>query len=55
MPVTKDQYNKIKDTIKELEKIANEDEEGISKSSISLDCSSNYIIISILSLILLFL
>ena len=51
-PVTKDQYDKIKDTIEELEKL---DNEGDSKSSVSLDCSSNYIIISILPLILLFL
>ena len=46
--VTKEQYDKIDDAIKELEK---QDDTDVD----SLDCGSNYIIISLLSLILLFL
>ena len=45
---TKEQYDKIDDAIKELEK---QDDTDVD----SLDCGSNYIIISLLSLILLFL
>ena len=52
MAVTKQMYEKIKDTIKDMEK--DEDYEDVSVK-ISIDCGSNYIIISVLSLILLFL
>ena len=47
-PVTKAQYDDIDDAIEEYEKNAEADVD-------SLDCGSNYIIISLLSLILLFL
>ncbi len=47
-PVTKAQYDEIDDAIEEYEKNAKADVD-------SLDCGSNYIIISLLSLILLFL
>ena len=46
--VTKAQYDDIDDAIKDYEKNAEADID-------SLDCGSNYIIISLLSLILLFL
>ena len=47
-PVTKAQYDDIDDAIEDYEKNAKADID-------SLDCGSNYIIISLLSLILLFL
>ena len=51
-PLTKGEYDKIKDYIKESENSAKA--AGYS-ADVSVDCSSNYIIISILSLLLLFL
>ena len=52
-PVTKDFYDDIKDRIKDYEKA--QKEEGYSDIDVSIDCDSNYIMISLLSLILLFL
>ena len=52
-PVTKGEYDEIKDFIKTLESEAKKDA-GFDVEY-SVDCSSNYIIISLLSLILLFL
>ena len=48
VPIDKDSYDDIDDMIDEYEK-----EEGV--KDVSLDCGSNYIVISLLSLILLFL
>ena len=51
-PLTKHEYDEIKDTIKAYEKDV---EEGITDVDVSIDCGSNYIMISLISLILLFL
>ena len=48
-PVTKVQYEKIKDYIDLQKKAAKA--EGASKTELSIDCGSNYIIISIISFI----
>ena len=50
IPVTKDQYKKIKDTIKEYKNKAE-----IKVEDVEIDCSSNYMIISLLTLISLLL
>ena len=52
-PLTKSQYDEIKDFIKDNEKKAKNDI-GVGVD-ISIDCASNYIMISLLSLIILFL
>ncbi len=54
--ITKDNYDNIKDYIKKLENgelDEDEDDDG-GELDISIDCGSNYIIIPMLSLILLF-
>ena len=52
-PVTKSQYDEIKDYIKNSEKdFKNKIGVGI---DLSIDCASNYVMISLLSLIILFL
>ena len=52
-PLTKSQYDEIKDYIKDYEKeVKNEIGVGI---DLSIDCASNYVMISLLSLIILFL
>lgn len=48
-PVTKEQYDDIDDYIDKAE-----DDAGDTVEDFSIDCGSNYIVISILSLILLF-
>ena len=53
-PITKENYDKIKDYIKQYKKDLKE-EEGLSSVDVSINCGSNYIIISALSLILLLL
>ena len=53
IPVTQTDYDKIKDYIKDYEKEA-KDELGF-EVDISIDCASNYVMISLLSLIILFL
>ena len=45
-PVTKDEYEKIDDTLKKLE-------DDYDFKDVSFDCSSNFIVISLLSLIIL--
>ena len=50
IPVTKDQYKKIKDFIKEYKNKAETEVEDV-----EIDCSSNYMIISLLTLISLLL
>ena len=50
IPITQSEYDDIKGLIKELE---NSDE--LDLDDVSVDCGSNYIIISLFSLILLFL
>ena len=51
-PITKDFYDNIKDEIDKEEKAA---KAAGGKADISIDCSSNYVMISLLTLILLFL
>ena len=53
MPITQTDYDKIKDYIKDYEKEAKE--ELNFEVDISIDCASNYVMISLLSLIILFL
>ena len=53
IPLTKHDYDEIKDYIKGEEEDL--EESGYSDVDISVDCDSNYIMISLLSLILLFL
>ena len=50
-PVTKEQYDDIDDYIDEVEKA---EKDTVDVEDFSIDCGSNYIVISILSLILLF-
>ena len=52
LPLTKDEYDKIDDFVDAQEKIVGE---GNEIDDFSIDCASNYIMISLLSLILLFL
>lgn len=50
VPVTEDQYKKIKDTLKEFKNKAE-----VKVEDVKIDCSSNYMIISLLTLISLLL
>ena len=50
-PVTKEQYDDIDDYIDKVEKA---EKDTVDVEDFSIDCGSNYIVISILSLILLF-
>ena len=52
LPLTKDQYDKIDDFVDAQEKAV---DAGDEIDDYSIDCASNYIMISLLSLILLFL
>jgi len=52
LPLTKDEYDKIDDFVDAAEKGVGE---GSEIDDYSIDCASNYIMISLLSLILLFL
>ena len=50
VPLPKQDFDNIKDTVKKLEK--NMEEENIKSPKVSIDCKSNYIALSILSLII---
>ena len=50
VPVTQDQYDNIKDYIDKLKKKSKE--QGIEVKKLSVDCSSNFLVFSSLSLIL---
>ena len=52
VPVTQEQYDKIEDFVDAAKKDV---EEGDKMDEYSIDCASNYIMISLLSLLLLFL
>ena len=55
MPLSKDEYDKIDDYVKDAKKGNDEDGYKVEVEKYSIDCGAQYIIISLLSLILLFL
>ena len=55
-PITKDQYDNIKDYIKKIENgDFDDDEDSDVELDVSVDCGSDFIVFSLLALILLFL